>query len=82
MRAVKNNLPTPWASEEFVFGSLPMHRDSLTESGASQIPREWPGRSSSARVERAHSYRARSARRRTTGPCLSLLADLANGLLE
>ena len=26
----------------------------------------WPGRSSIARVERAHSYRARSASRRTT----------------
>ena len=30
------------------------------------FPRGWPGRSSSARVERAHSDRARSASRRTT----------------
>ena len=30
------------------------------------LSKGWPGRSSIARVERAHSYRARSASRRTT----------------
>jgi len=32
-----------------------MHRDSLIASGASQIPRGWPGRSSSVCGQRALS---------------------------
>jgi len=54
--------PNPGAPRRAVPQARPQR--SITYKG-------WPGRSSSARVERAHSDRARSASRRTTRlPCL------------